>query len=425
MNKILCGLLMAAAATTAFAQGGTNSPYSQFGLGELSPQGVGFNKGMNGLGIALHRGNQTNPVNPASYASMDSLTFLFDMGMSGEVTNFKEGGKALNARTGNFDYAIAAFRVLKGLGMSFGIMPLTDVGYEYSSSAYLPEAKERSTVTYSGDGGFNKLFVGIGGRIAKPLSVGVNVSYLWGHYYRGVTSVMSTNASLYKLYEAEAHNFAVDFGLQYDQKLSKNDKLTLGLTYGFGHKLNADAHCSVISSNSLTGKADSTKFTAANALAIPHTFGAGLAYTHGQSLTIGVDAEMQKWGSLEFPTFDSTTDKYVLQKGLLKDSYRFVAGLEWVPNPTSRRFFDRVRYRIGGGYRTPYYKINESDGPKEISASIGFGIPIFNNYNTRSLVNVSGQWVRRSAEGFVTENTFRINIGLTFNERWFAKWRVE
>jgi len=25
----------------------------------------------------------------------------------------------------------------------------------------------------------------------------------------------------------------------------------------------------------------------------------------------------------------------------------------------------------------------------------------------------------------VKENTFRINIGLTFNERWFAKWKVD
>jgi hypothetical protein len=25
----------------------------------------------------------------------------------------------------------------------------------------------------------------------------------------------------------------------------------------------------------------------------------------------------------------------------------------------------------------------------------------------------------------ITENTFRINIGMTFNERWFAKWKVE
>ena len=54
-----------------------------------------------------------------------------------------------------------------------------------------------------------------------------------------------------------------------------------------------------------------------------------------------------------------------------------------------------------------------------------FGIPIINGFNNRSVLNISGQWVKRSADNLITENTFRINIGLTFNERWFAKWKVE
>ena len=53
-----------------------------------------------------------------------------------------------------------------------------------------------------------------------------------------------------------------------------------------------------------------------------------------------------------------------------------------------------------------------------------FGIPIVNAYNNRSLLNISAQWVRQDSKVFITENTFRINIGLTFNERWFAKWKV-
>ncbi len=57
--------------------------------------------------------------------------------------------------------------------------------------------------------------------------------------------------------------------------------------------------------------------------------------------------------------------------------------------------------------------------------SLGVGIPIINSYNNRSLLNISGQWVRQSAEGFVKENIFRINVGFTFNERWFAKFKVE
>ena len=72
-----------------------------------------------------------------------------------------------------------------------------------------------------------------------------------------------------------------------------------------------------------------------------------------------------------------------------------------------------------------YYDINGADGPKEFSISAGFGLPIANSYNNRSILNISGQWVHSSATGMITENTFRINIGLTFNERWFMKWKVE
>ena len=99
--------------------------------------------------------------------------------------------------------------------------------------------------------------------------------------------------------------------------------------------------------------------------------------------------------------------------------------MEWTPRVMSRKFFERVTYRLGVGYATPYYYIHDQDGPKEIGASVGFGIPIINGYNNRSVLNISGQWVKRSADNLITENTFRINIGLTFNERWFAKWKVE
>ena len=34
--------------------------------------------------------NQVNYLNPASYASIDSMTFILDAGISGQVTNFEE-----------------------------------------------------------------------------------------------------------------------------------------------------------------------------------------------------------------------------------------------------------------------------------------------------------------------------------------------
>ena len=40
---------------------------------------------------------------------------------------------------------------------------------------------------------------------------------------------------------------------------------------------------------------------------------------------------------------------------------------------------------------------------------------------------ITGQFVRISGQEatFVNENIFRVSIGLTFNERWFFKRRVE
>lgn len=99
MKKILITASMIATSLAVLAQSGTNSPYSQYGLGTLGEQAGGFNRGMNGLGLGFHEHNQINSLNPASYASIDSLSFIFDAGISGQITNYKEGDVKVNAQT--------------------------------------------------------------------------------------------------------------------------------------------------------------------------------------------------------------------------------------------------------------------------------------------------------------------------------------
>ena len=43
------------------------------------------------------------------------------------------------------------------------------------------------------------------------------------------------------------------------------------------------------------------------------------------------------------------------------------------------------------------------------------------------MLNISGQYIKVSPKfkGLMEENYLRINIGLTFNERWFMKWKVD
>jgi hypothetical protein len=57
--------------------------------------------------------------------------------------------------------------------------------------------------------------------------------------------------------------------------------------------------------------------------------------------------------------------------------------------------------------------------------SAGVGIPIVNSIENRTALNISASWVRREATNLLKENTFRLTLGLTFNEQWFAKWKFK
>lgn len=430
-RKVLSVFFISLFATSSFAQSGTNSPYSQYGLGQLSEQTSGFNRGMNGLGLGFREHNQVNYINPASYSSMDSLTFIFDAGLSGQITNFKENGRNINAHNADFEYAVAGFRAFEHVGVSFGIIPFTNVGYNYSITDYLGGDRNNTiyTNTYSGSGGIHQVYLGAGWEFMKGFSIGANISYLWGSLDRSVVNSYSDAyaKTLSKYYTATINSYKLDLGAQYTVNIDKKNSLTVGLTYSLGHKLNSDPTCMVISTNPSTAVADTVSYTLKDGLEIPMALGAGLMWKYKDKLKLGSDFTYQKWGSIKHPVYKvvNNVPSYELSDDYYSDRYKVTLGGEFCNNEMSRKFLDRIRFRAGVSYSSSYLRINGQDGPKEIGVSAGFGIPIINNYNNRSILNISGQWGRSAAKGMLTENTFRINIGVTFNERWFMKWKVD
>lgn len=435
MKKYVVVASLAVMAQGTMAQSGTNSPYSQFGLGMLADQSTGFNRGMNGLAQGFREHNQLNSLNPASYSSIDSLTFIFDVGISGQTSNFREGNRKLNANNSNFEYAVAGFRAFKHLGVSFGLLPYTNIGYSYSTSVDVGDnANTISYSSYSGSGGIHQAYLGLGWEPLRNFSIGVNGSYLYGEMNRSVVNSYSNTAAntLTKSYSADVRSYKIDFGVQYQFKISAKDNIVLGATYGLGHKIGGKPSVSIISHNSQTSISDTAAYPSVGATAlkleIPATLGIGFTIDHLQQVKLGFDYNLQKWSDVDAPilsTDENGKTTYSMVSGQYKNRHKFTLGAEVCPEENGRSFFNRIHYRAGLSYATPYYYIGKQDGPKEISASLGFGIPIVNSYNNRSILNISGQWVRQDASGFIKENTFRINIGLTFNERWFAKWKVE
>ncbi len=434
MNKRLFATILTGVVTlSGMAQiSKTLSPYSLYGLGVLADQSQGFNRGMGGLSMGLRGGTMVNMLNPASYSAVDSLSMIFDMGVGGQITSFKEGGKKINRNSAGFEYASALFRVMPKMGVCVGVAPYSNVGYSFSATETTPNSTLASVMTYLGDGGFSQAYLGVGYEVVKGFSVGANFSYFWGNYEKslGIAAVKESHLNvMLKAYETKISSYKLDFGAQGQFALNKDNVLTVGATLGIGHKLGADAEMAILNTDSETSLTDTATVTLSNAFELPMSFGIGAALVHKQSLTVGLDYSFEHWGNLAFPHSNEVTGKYEMSNSVLRNRHKIIIGADWIPEPNPmvrRSFFKSIHYKFGASYATPYYNIRGGQkGPRELALSAGFAIPIINSWNNRSLLNISAQWVNTSSSNFIKENTFRINIGLTFNERWFAKWKVD
>ena len=160
------------------AQNGTMTPYSAYGLGVLRDRATSTQRAMGGVGYAMNSGRQINAMNPASYAAMDSLTFLFDMGIDATMMwqNEDQNGTRVkdNQFGGGLDYVTMQFPLGKYMGGSVGLVPYSSVGYSFGSQI------ENGIDSRQGSGSLNELYLGVAGRPFKGFTIGFNFSYLFG-----------------------------------------------------------------------------------------------------------------------------------------------------------------------------------------------------------------------------------------------------
>ena len=419
---------------------GSSSSYSRFGLGTLENQAQGFNKSMGGVGIGFRAGNHINSLNPASYSAIDSITFMLDAGMTAGFGNMKQNGSSVNIYQCKLDYVTIGLRLYRNLGMSVGFMPYTTIGYDFmSSSKVANDPNTLQTITsitnYDGEGGLHQVYLGLGYKVFKELSIGANASLIWGDYqhtilqaYYSGSSTSSTYNGLNSIQNAEIRTWKLDLGAQYPFRLTQNDVLVVGATASIGHKIKSDASLIRFTDEQVD---DIQGDTIRNAFDLPYTYGIGATWNHKNKLLVGLDFKQELWGSCRspqivtiggVPTFDSMTGGY-------KNRFKIVAGAQYTPNMFSNRYWKRIQYRIGANYSSPYLKVNGVDGPKEYSLTAGFGLPIpfsNKNYGNRTLLNMGVEWIRRSpsVSNQITENYVMVNFGVTFNEDWFRKFKI-
>lgn len=406
--RLILALTLIATGATAFAQSSTTSPYSKVGYGLLSDNASGIQRGMGGVGYAMQNGRVVNVMNPASYAAVDSLTFIWDIGL--DLTNLwsQEDGKTGYNFGGGLDYITAQFRLAKGLGGSIGIIPYSSVGYSFGSDI------DNGSEERSGSGGLIQLYAGAGYRLFKGLSVGANFSYLFGTTMNySAVSKMSTSFFQRVM---EVRDWNVNIGLQYVFAPRPNDKLVVGLSYQ--PKMSFHGHTWGLVYDSQDTEQDTVGYTSLkNKFERPHSFGAGVSYEFNRKFLAEVDLTYQKWKDAKYTPLVGFED-YGMK---FDDRWKVAAGLQYTPNKRGS-YVGAMCFRIGGYYNHDYINIT-GNNLRDYGASIGIGLPVPNGKTT---INLGFEWKHRytAPTSMIKEDYFNITLGVCVNEMWFWKSKI-
>lgn len=414
-------------AMTMQAQNNVTSPYSRYGYGILNDNVTAAQRAMGGVGYAMNSGRQINVMNPASYAAIDTLTFLFDIGadvkhnwsseMQGDGTN--KYGKNFG---GGLDYITMQFPLGKYMGGSAGLLPFSEVGYSFG---------EKITGGHSsreGSGGINQVYLGVAGRPFKGFTIGGNVSYLFGTILNDAYVTNSTGQQ--SLFERVLRitDYKVDLGLQYSYNVNKYNRLTAGITYSPGKSF----HGSTYGVNYLIGASENevpdttylNPVTRSNSVkglyTMPDTWGAGINYQWGERLMVEMDFTYQPWSKAKYQPLEGYENE-----NRFADRYRINLGMQYTPRPRGGNYMQRVQYRAGAFYNRDYVTVR-GNNVREYGVSIGFGLPGVQSLMLRSVVNVGLEYRRREAypASLIKEDYIAVTLGVNFNEMWFFQSRI-
>ena len=396
--------------------------YGRFGYGELMSPSFSAGRAMGGVGYGVRNSKSINPLNPASYSSVDSLSFLFDIGAHVNTAWFKEGENQSTTLDGNIDYLGLEFRLFKGMGLSLGMIPFSSVAYSFGSENTNAAGGQESS-KYTGKGGFNRLYFGLGYNLFKNFSLGANASYFFGNTVYETTRLLGGDTyGNSKVQKLRISSVLLDLGAQYTIPWKNNNEITLGLSYTPKMALNGTFYKQEKVGATLVQ--DST--IRSLGFDYPQSIGGGLSYAKKRKYMIAADVLYQQWEDTRF--FDGDAGEWDGAGALLQDRYRYALGGEYIPNATGRNYMGRVRYRAGTHYSNSYFKIKGDgasyDGTKEFGVSAGFGFPMLDN---RSSIDLTFDYVSvlPDRKDFIKEQYFKITISYTMNELWFVKRRLD
>jgi hypothetical protein len=422
INKV-CTIVLLLFVTSIQAQRSTSSPYSRFGYGLLNEKSLSFGQGLSNTGIALRPSNHLSFINPASLSAIDSSHFIFEVGVKNQFTTIETGGQKATTSNSNMEYLGVGFPITRWWGTGLTMIPFSKIGYSFLQSQTLADATTVKTYYY-GIGGSNQVVWGNGFKPIKGLSIGINVGLIFGEttleaYNALTTEILSENAL--KTNTIDMKGFYVESGVQYEIKLNNKKSIVLGAIFSPDQKLK--------SKNSLLVKTTVSGGTIVENTVdiptksdLPMKIGGGLGYLIKDKLQCGVDYKFQDWSKA---TIFESSSRYFQKMQTVN------VGIEYLPNKYALSgYYKKIRYRFGARFLQSNIALPEKQSDtklysvNEMSASLGFGLPLKMSANNVNLAFEYGSRATKSA-AMPKETFFVINLNFTLNENWFYKHKIK
>ena len=437
-NKGILLLLLFSIIMPVVGQNGINSPFSQFGIGELKTlYSHPYTGSMGGLSYAIRKNNIINFANPASYTAFDSNSFVFDMGMGFDFTSLKNNDNKFRDADAALSHIMIGMPLTKWWRTSVGILPFSEVSYITTKNLYTVDNGDSlfSQSVFDGTGGITRLYWGNAFKITNNLSVGVNANYLFGQETRAITFLFPDSAAMLnsrKLKETDIRNFTFDFGLQYTQSLGKNYTLGVGMTYSMPMDLKVKDK-SVLYTFARKGENEYPRDTIfpvkeyESTLTMPTVVGFGLSLTRNEKWMVGIDATYSEWS---MPKYIENEEINILgdwDAFEYNNSLRFALGGEKMGDLLSTQYFERMSFRAGVHFEQGKLSVlnqasNEFETMNDFGIHVGLSVPV---RKMKSLINISFQWGCYGTKDILKKNYAQIGLSLSTSDTWFKKQKYD
>ena len=430
---------------SVFAQAQENSPYSRYGMGDLVPAQSISSRSMGGVSAALIDSfkfgtfsSNLNINNPASLGYIKSTVFDFGVEVDRKTLRSNTSPAKYTAKNAIISYFQLGFplttpKMLKkdmGMGVSFGLRPITKVNYKIIGTSYLRGIDTVGTL-YEGTGGINQVNISTGLRV-KKFSVGITGAYNFGNketsskreFFNDTVRYQSSNADVRTTFGG----ISTAIGAQYAIMLKDSAHITLGATANFGYNLKGKRdrldETFIFGQNNEVISIDTVKYNkdAIGKIKMPASYTVGFVYNDKAAhWLVGADINFAQWSAY----------RNYGQTDAVKNSMKIHVGAQYIPateKTTANKFWQFVKYRAGFYYGNDY--INLGTTRPDFAFTFGTGMPLtslrkFQKYNyDLILLNAGIELGQRGSKTnqSLREGIFRFNVGVSFSTNsWFNK----